>query len=321
MKINQTKNNPNFNGVYNNKFLLSSLESIADHSASFSAGAMFVGATIIRPLAINLTPEVDKKNKKIFSTESISSGIVKLLIALGISMPIENAVKKIDKNQIKNKENFEFLSQIVKLSSNLISSIPKSILGVALIPVIADLFGSKNKKQENKETLLEDISFSSYKNNISFKGNKLSDTILNLTNSKIAQEFANKNIKNENNIARNMTILTDIALTSTGVLAIGASKKIKKEEKKPLVINKILSTAISILMGCSMDKLAKKLGNGFVEKFKKNNLNSKKLSKYLQGLDVLRPTIVFAIVYYALIPIFTAYISDKISKIDIKKDN
>lgn len=321
VRINQTKNSPEFQGIYNNRTALSALEAIANHSASFSAGAMFIGATVIRPLAIGLTPKVDRENKKILSAESISSGIVKLLIALGVSIPIENAVKKIDKNQIKNKDNFEFLSQIVKLSSNLISSIPKSILGVALIPVVADLISSKNKKQEKqekKETLLENVSFSSYKNSLSFKGNKLSDAILNLTNSKFAQEFANKNLKNKNNIARNMTVLTDVALTSGSVLALNASKKIKKEDKKPLIINKVLSTIISILAGCSIDKLAQKLGDNFIKNFKKANLNSPKLSKYLEGINVLRPTIIFALVYYALIPIFTAYMSDKISKIDCK---
>lgn len=319
MRINQTKNNPNFNGVYNNKFLLSSLESIADHSASFSAGAMFLGATVIRPLAINLTPKADKENKKNFSAESISSGIVKLLVALGISMPIENAVKKIDINQINNKENFEFLSQIVKLSSNLISAIPKSILGVALIPVVADLISPKKHKKEQKETLLNDISFSSFKKDVSFKGNKLSKNISSIINSDVAQEFASKNLKNKNNIARNMTVLTDVALTSGSVLAVSASKKIKKEDKKPLIINKVLSSAISILMGCSIDKLAKKLGDGFIQNFKKANLNNKKINKYLQGMDVLRPTVVFALIYYALIPIFTTYISDKTSKIEQKE--
>ena len=318
VRINQTKNSPEFQGIYKNRTALSALETIANHSASFSAGAMFIGATVIRPLAIGLTPKVDRENKKILSAESISSGIVKLLIALGVSMPIENAVRKIDKAKIKNKDNFEFLSQIVKLSSNLISSIPKSILGVALIPVVVDLISSKNKKQEKKETLLESVSFSSYKNSLSFKGNKLSDTILNLTNSKIAQEFANKNLKNKNNIARNMTVLTDVALTSGSVLALNASKKIKKEDKKPLIINKVLSTIISILAGCSIDKLAQKLGDNFIKNFKKANLNSPKLSKYLEGINVLRPTIIFALVYYALIPIFTAYMSDKISKIDCK---
>ena len=35
---------------------------------------------------------------------------------------------------------FDFITQTIKMGSNLISAIPKSILGVALIPIIMDLF-------------------------------------------------------------------------------------------------------------------------------------------------------------------------------------
>jgi len=324
VRINQTKNNTNFKGVYNNKFILSSLEAIADHSASFSAGAMFVGATLIRPLAISATPKAEKDNKKILSAESISSGIVKLIIALGISMPIENAVKNIDKKQISNKENFDFLSQTIKLSSNLISAIPKSILAVAFIPLVADLltFKRKENKKENK-AILNPPTFIEFKNNINFKGKKdsvLTKGIETIINSKQAQDFANNFSSKKDDLARNMTVLTDVLLTCGSVVAIEASKKIENKEKKPLIINKLLSSAISIVFGCSIDKIIKNIGKNIVDNFKNENLSNPKLAKYLDGINVLRPTVIFALVYYALIPIFTTYVSDKMTKIDTAKE-
>ncbi len=325
MKINQTKNTPNFSGFYNNKVVLSSLEMVANHSASFVAGASFVGATLIRPLAISATPKAEKNNKKILSAESISSGIVKLLIALGISIPIENAVKNINKKQISNKENFDFLSQAIKLSSNLISAIPKSILAVALIPLVADLLSFKRKENKKEDKIiLNPPTFIEFKNNINFKGKKnsaLTKSIETIINSKQAQEFANNFSSKKDDLARNMTVLTDVLLTAGGVVAVETSKKIEKKDKKPLVINKLLSSAISIFLGCSIDKIIKNMGKNIVDNFKNENLSNPKLAKYLDGINVLRPTVIFALVYYALIPIFTTYVSDKITKIDTAKEN
>lgn len=325
VRINQTKNNPNFNGIYNNKILLSSLENIAEHSASFCAGASFVGACVVRPLAISLTPQAQKENKKILSSESISSGLVKLLVALGVSIPIENAIKNINKKDIIKKDNFDFLSQVIKLSSNLISSIPKSIISVALIPIIYDSlsFFNKNKNKQKKETesKINNISFSEYQKNLSFKGKKTTNFITSVINSNPAQEFANKYGKNKDNIARNMTVLTDMVLSLTSVIATKMSKKINEKDKKPLIINKTLSTLISIAAGCTIDKIVQSLGKNFVEKFKKENISNLKLEKYIEGINILRPTLIFALIYYAIIPIITTYACDKISNSPTSKKN
>ena len=115
-------------------------------------------------------------------------------------------------------------------------------------------------------------------------------------------------------------VLNDILLTSTSALALCTSKKIDKERKKPLILNKLISTGISIIAGCSLDILAQKLGNGFVEKFKTVNSNDKKLLKYLEGINVLRPTLIFAFVYYGAIPVLSAFLSDKLSNLDKDKN-
>ena len=321
MRINQIKNAQNFNGLYNNKILLSSLEHIANHSASFAAGVSFLSAVALRPLAISMTPKADRENKKILSADSIASGFVKLFVALGISLPIESAVNKIKENQdqlfknnsFKNlsKKQFDFLTQSIKLGSNLLSAIPKSIATVTLIPVIASLL---NKQKEQEVHSLEKQGFETYKNSVSFKGDLATNLISSIIESEPAQNFAIKYSKNSKNIARNTSVATDILLTAGGVIATSSSKKIEENKKKPLIINKILSTAISILGGCAIDEIVQKLGKNFVENFKNANIDNPKLSKYLEGLNVARPTVIFALIYYGFIPIFTTLVSDKASK-------
>ena len=64
MKINTTQQNRSFGGLYNNKFFLNTLEGISDHGASFCAGVSLASAMVLRPVAISLTPGVEKENKK-----------------------------------------------------------------------------------------------------------------------------------------------------------------------------------------------------------------------------------------------------------------
>ena len=322
MRINQTKNSPNFRGVYNNKLLLKGLDEISNHSASFVLGASFLGATILKPAVISVTPNVEKENKKVFSAESVASATSKLGIGLLVSIPIENTIKKILRNKkdyFKNGElkNEKFISQVLKMTSNIITAVPKSVLTVALIPVILDLFHKEKKEIKNKtpDTLLNPKTL---KNPVftSFKGNKFAKVLANTMQSKKMQEFALNNIKSEKNITRNASVATDVLLTATSVLSTSKSKKINKEQKKPLILNKVISTGISIFAGCSIDKLVQKLGVGLVEKFKQANINDKKLLKYLEGINVARPTIIFALIYYGLIPMISSYSADKITKID-----
>lgn len=323
MKINQIKNSPNFNGFYNNKKLLTSLEIISQHGATFSAGVSFISALALRPLAISLTPKADKENKKILSIESVSSSIIKLLIALGISLPLEGAVKKIDENKglflkndtIKNLSNkdYKFLTQTIKMSANLLSSIPKSIFSVALIPIIADLL-TFNKKKNEPAKLNNELTFENFKQQVSFKGNTLTKLVSNVIDCDISQNFAKKYSKHDKNITKNISNITDILLTLGSVIGVKKSKKIKDENKNVLISNKVISTLISIFMGSSIDNLIQKTTKNTIENFKAANLNDSKLAKYLEGINIIRPTVIFALVYYGLIPIATTLISDKISK-------
>ena len=310
MRINQTKNTQNFNGLYNNKTVLKGLEYVSEHGASVAAGVSLFGATILRPLAINATPKAEKENKKVLSVESLTSALAKFAVVQMVALPIESAIKKIDlnpkeflnENTLKNLSNrdYKFLTQTIKLASNFISAIPKSILGISLVPIALDLISKNKKEQKNKQP------------EPSFMG--LTKPISKIINNGEVQKFAKKYSSNDSNIAKNMSVATDVLLSATSILATKKSKKINEEQKKPLMINKFLSSAISILAGCKIDELIQKGTKNMISKFVEANKNSPKLAKYIEGINILRPTLVFAFVYYGIIPIISTFASDKLSK-------
>ena len=304
MKINPT-NNINFKSLYTNKYILKTLEKISDNSASFVTLSSFACATILRPAAISLAPKVKDENKKTLSSESIASALAKLALALCVSIPIEKTIKNINQNTIKNinAAEFNFISQIIKLSSNLISAIPKSILSVALIPLIIDMLPKKEKIKPETQ-------------NISFKG--LEKPIRKLIENDDVQNFAKKHAQKSKNIARNMTVLNDLTLATTSIIATRKSKKIKEENKKPLILNKAFSTIASITLGCGIDEIIQKTSQKSLDNFINANKNNPKLLKYINGLNVLRPTLIFAGIYYFLIPIVSAFSADKLSNNNAK---
>ena len=310
--------NTNFKGALNNKLILSALEKISDNSATF-VGLSAVGASmLLRPLAIKMTPNVKKENKKHSIANSIASGAVKLVTTCALSIPIEKAVKNIENSPkkflveqsnkfLKDKKSFNFASQLLKLSSNIISAIPKSVLTISLIPLVVDKILKPKPKEETKPK------------EIPFKG-KLQDNFTKLVskyfNNPSVQNFAIKNQNNSVNIARNMTALGDILLTSSFILNTKKTEKIKPERKNNLIYNSIISTGLSILAGFGLDSIVKEQGKGLIEKFIETNKNDPKLAKYLQGIDILRPTIIFTLIYYGILPIISNYFAQRVSDIE-----
>lgn len=322
MKVNNFQNSPKFQGVYNNKMLLGGLEFVSQHSASFIAGTTLLSSTLLRPLAINSVPNVDKENKKILTSESVSSGLTKFVLAEAIAIPVEEAIKHIDKNKEKflNKntlenlspEAYKFLTQAIKLGSNFVSAIPKSLIGVALIPVVNDFLFNSEKNQEKKQS--PQIPFKGKMTDISAKA------VSKIINNESVQKIANKFKDNDKNLAKNISVATDILLCSSSVLSTKKSKKIDKEKKKPLILNKVVSTAISLLAGYKIDEGVQKLSKNSIDKFIKANINNPKLSKYIDGINILRPTVIFALLYYMMIPAISTFASDKIGKYIEQKD-
>ena len=251
MQVNKiSRDNSNFTGLLNNKILLKGLEKVSEHGTSFAAGTSLAMSLTVRPFAINATPDVEKENKQYAIANSICSGVIKFGIVEAIALPIENAVKNIDQNPekylkpqtIKNlqetskklveSKSYKLSAQIMKLSTGFITAIPKSMLTIALIPIIMDkLFNiRKNDKKQKFENQNKDIHFTgSINENISKGIGKLIDNIK-------FQNFVKKHKQEDKNIAKHITAATDILLTSSFAYQTNKSDKIKDNRKKHLFI-------------------------------------------------------------------------------------
>ena len=364
MKI---SNNPNLNkqtykGLWNNKAVLKGLETISEHSTSFIAATTLAMSAGVRPVAISLTPNTDKKTKQYAITNAIASGLIKFALVEAIAIPIENAIKKIDKTpekyltqktieNLKGKaknltqsKDYKFITQVLKHCSGLISAIPKALLTVALIPVIMNILFDKNKKNTKKQ---KSTTFSSAQanplpsqsintNNLytssifqetyldknknfspSFKGG-FSDTIArgigSLLNKNQIQNIAKGFSRWDSDITKNISIATDLLLTASFIHQTNKSKKIDPDKKKPLVYNNLISTGITLIGGYFIDSAIKNNTQKFIDKFINMNKDNPKLNKYIEGINILRPTLIFAALYYGIIPVISTYLSDKIDK-------
>ncbi len=307
----------NVNGLLNNKFLKKGLETLSEHGASFAAATSLVMSTTVRPLAILATPDTEKENKQYACAQSIGSGVIKFGLIETIAFPIETAVKKMDKNPKKylssntlktltppDSRAYKLGTQIMKLSAGVITAIPKSILTIALIPIIMDKLFKHRKPEQEKKTL-------------SFGARpieKLAKGLGNVLDKKGVQNFLKKNEKNDKNIAKHITAGNDILLTSSFAVLTNKSKDIKENRKKALIYNNIISTGATLIGGYFVDGVMKKNTDTFVEKFKAANKGDPKLAKYIEGLHILRPALIFAAIYYGILPIFSTYIAEKVDK-------
>lgn len=332
----------NFKRLLNNRFLLKNLEYISEHGSSFTAMTSLFMSLTARPLAIKLTPDTEKENKQYAIANSIGSGIIKFGMIEAVALPVENAMNNIDKNPsrflkpatIKNltgeapmlleSKSYKLGAQILKLSAGFITAIPKSILTVALIPVIMDkFFNIRVQKPDKKETVPDKEATPNKDKNITFNGNftdKLSSQIGKMFNNKRIQAFLQKFENDEANIAKHMTAATDILLAASSVVMTNHSKDIKENRKKALDYNFVVSTAATLILGYGIDKFVKDKTAGILEKFKQANIGDVKLHKYIDGINILRPALVFAGIYYGILPIASTYLAEKIDKFTARKD-
>lgn len=333
MRIQKTsRNNTNFTGFLNNKILLKGLEKVSEHGTSFAATTSLVMSLGVRPLAILSTPDVEKENKQYACANSICSGIIKFAMIEAVALPIENAVKKIDENPAKylnpstiknlqpasgkliDSKSYRLGTQIMKLGTGFVTAIPKSMLTIALIPVIMDkLFHFDFKQQVKNNT-----STRTQKNkDILFTG-KLAESVPKglgkiLDNLKFLN-FIKKHQSDEKNIAKHITAGTDILLTSSFAVQTNRSKKIKEERKKALIYNNVISTVITLAGGYGIDNIIKNKTQKFIDKFSQINKADPKLHKYIEGINIVRPAIIFAAIYYGILPMFSTYMAEKIDK-------
>lgn len=302
--------------VLSNKTFLRGLEKISEHGTSFSAAASLVMSLGIRPLAINSTPNVEKENKQYAMSNSICSGLMKFGIVESVALPIEHAIKKIDNNQtkylsadtLKNlpPRAYKLITQTIKLGVGFLTAIPKSMLTVALIPIVME-------KLFNKTLNSNSVPIQEQNEHIAFTG-ALPNSLAKIINNKKVQNFAIKYQASDMDIAKHMTTGTDILLTAASVHQINQNKDIKENRKKVLIYNNVISTGITLVGGYFADNLVKNKTEKFIEKFKHINSADPKLAKYVEGLNIVRPALIFAGIYYGILPMFSTYMSEKIDK-------
>ena len=312
MKVNS---NITFQGLYTNKTFKKGLEFAAENGALFSAATIFGCSVGVRPLSIWMTPHVDKENKKVLCAKSIASSFAGYLMMLGISKPVANSIKKIDKNpekylSFKTVQNLKeesktlqyskayiFATQMFKLGLGVATAVPKALLTVAGLPVVMKkVFPQEQEKHQQ---------------NISFKGKKdgLAKNIAKVINQDGMQNFSKK--YKDSNFPMHIVALTDILTTATFIHETNRGKKIKEERKKTLAYNAAISTGLSILSSYVVDKLLDKPTEKFIENFKKANKGLPNVEKQVEGIRIAKPILIMAGIYYTLIPFLSAFLSEK----------
>ncbi len=330
MQVNSlSQNNPNFKGALNNKYLLKGLEKVADHGMSVGAGTSLFMSLAVRPLSISLTPDVEKENKQYAIANSIGSGIIKFAMVEALALPIESAVKKIDKNPRKylkkapdsfiKSRGYELGTQIMKLSTGLVTAIPKSMLTIALIPILMDkVFKIKIPGRKEKEINTPPPT----DKNMSFKGSGYSPIakgIAKVLDNESIQKFLTKHEAQDKDIAKHLSAGTDILLTTSFAWLTNKSDEIKENRKKALIYNNLIATGITVVGGYGIDSLVKNKSENFIKKFTQANKNDPKLLKYIEGINIIRPALIFAGIYYGILPIFSTYMAEKIDKLITKE--
>ena len=255
------------NKVFSNKTVLKGLEKISEHATSFAAGASLLMSLGVRTYSIYKTPDVEKENRFYAMANSITSGIVKFGIVEAIALPIENAVSKIDKNASKylkdstlknfnpQTRSYKFITQIIKLSTGLITAIPKSMLTIALIPVVMDKVFKYNplndlKKAANEfHNKSEALKFFAGVKRFNFEtepvftgrvGDKIAAGIGKIIENKKVQKLAQKYEMEDEDIYKHITAMTDVLLTSASVWQTNKSQSIKENCKRVLNYNNII---------------------------------------------------------------------------------
>ncbi len=337
MQVNNiSRNSQNFKGLWNNKVLLKGLEKVSEHGTTFAATTALAMSLTVRPLAIFSTPDVEKENKQYAVANSISSGLMKFAIVEAVALPIEAAVKNIDKNPSKylkastirnlsdgssefaKAKPYKFGAQIMKLGTGFLTAIPKSALTIALIPVIMDNLFRKKEKKAQDVVVEKPVKSQNFEKEVPFTGNltdKLSRGIGKIFDNDGFQKFIKQNVKNEKDIAKHTSAATDVLLTSAFAYQTNKTSKIEENRKRVLILNNTIPTVITLVGGYGIDRAIKERTSKFIEKFSKINANDPKLHKYIEGINIVRPAIIFAGIYYGILPLFSTYIAEKIDKL------
>lgn len=318
--------------ILQNKYVLKGLEKVSEHGTSVTTGLSLLFALGLKPIVINHTPGVNKENKQYAIANTICASTIRTAMVLALAVPVENGIKRIDEqyqkflkeSTIKNLSNnakklsesrsYKFITQLVKLGVGAIIAIPKSFLAVALIPIVMDKLYSKKSTSAQQQVPKSEIKpqqKTSFTGNI---GDSISRGLAKIIDNTHLQNFANKYQRSDSNIAKHITALTNIAGVGSASVLIAQDDKIKKDRRMALIYNNLISTGITIFSGYIIDRLIKKSSKNFVEKFKKLNDGTPNINKCIEGINILRPALIFAGIHFLILPFISTYLSDRIDK-------
>ena len=328
MKVNLFNQN-----IYKNKCLLKSLEFAANNGALFAAGATLTLSTIVRPLSILATPKTDKENKKFALIKSLASSAGGYLLIMAASIPVARSVKKIDKNPLKyltpqtieklgkgaknitDSKTYQFSTQLFKLGLGIAMATPKSIFTNMLIsPFLA--LNNKMKHSPRKKQTSEDKDLTFKGKGSLFQDEPLTRCIAGILNQPRIQKFSER-FKNSN-FAMHIMALTDTISTLTLIDLVNRNKHIDKDRKRVLNYNSAIATGLSLGCSYTVDAALDGVTEKFVKNFTEANKDAPKLGKYIEGIKIAKPILILGITYYALIPIISTFLAERIDNISHK---
>lgn len=329
MSISVSKNsNVSFKGFYQNRLLKKGLEFASSNGALFVAGTSLALSAVVRPIAILSTPKTDKENKKVACAKSMSSSFAGYLLTGAISVPIANAIEKIDKApkrylstqsiqnlkgdtaSLVNSKAYKFATQLFKLGSGAVVAFPKAFLTCAFLPFfLSKLFKKNNQEDELKNEQQKNMSFRGNPKTSDFLAKKIGKVI----NTSFIQKFADK--FKDTNFPMHFNIMTDILSTGLFVNWTNKNKNIAENRKRALIYNSLISTGLCVLGGYVLDKVLEKPTEKFIKKFSQANKNSKKLDKYIEGIKIVKPALILGGIYYVVIPVISTFFAERVGKL------
>ncbi len=156
-----------FNGLYGTKAFGKLMEKCDTYEAAIAAAAGLVFASVLRPITIMSLPgqKKNKEDKFYASTHAISSGLMGFLVTTALTAPLSDRIKLIKEDPIKygfktlagqDAATVKRLTTIMKNIPEWFIAVPRSMMTVALIPVIQKyVFGvQKNKKTGQVEPMV-----------------------------------------------------------------------------------------------------------------------------------------------------------------------
>lgn len=324
--IKQNKQNISFKGsFYNSKFLLKSLKIAGEKGALVAAGTTLACSTVIRPVAILLTPDSSKEDKQYACAKSIASGVLGAVLTASIFTPVSKVIDSISKkpddylkpSTIKNLQQsaktldeapaYNFIKQVAKMSPEFFAVLPKALIAAALIvPLTKFIFNTKPKENKQRKRYYSSVP--------SFKGlnSKLSKGIVNIMEDQRVQETALK--YKDTNFIQHALNLKDVYSAACFSLITAFNHKMKEENKKALIYNTAISTALTIGGSYAVDKAIQKPVKKFTDNFIKVNKDDPNLYKYLNGIKVLKPIVILSSLYYVVIPMLSTFWAGKLAK-------